>query len=433
MKQIWTKKSPSEIRNIVFDALKEDVNYRNQYVLGIPASYLDDKVFRQDEAYLSNAPFIATLTQNPNHIGCHTYGESLTYFKGTQIIEKDLIEICAVDILKGEFEQQDGYVAAGGTEANMQAIWIYRNYFIEALKARREEICILCSMDSHYSIDKAANVLVLDLYKVPVDETTREMSYDDMRTEVISAMSEGKKHFIIIGNMMTTVFGSVDDVDLYAELMDELGLSYKIHVDGAFGGFYYPFAIGEESNLTFRNPNITSFTLDAHKMAQAPYGTGIFIIRKGYMQYALTRQAKYIKGEDCTLSGSRSGANAVATWMILVTHGPYGWDEKIFVLQKRTDWMCKQLDNLGVQYYRHPMSNNITIRCTCLDLEEANTFGLMPDSHHDPKWYKIVVMEHVTIEKLIPLLKVIKSKKEKEGRKKNSKKVVRNKSLEPAL
>ena len=34
--------------------------------------------------------------------------------------------------------------------------------------------------------------------------------------------------------------------------------------------------------------------------------------------------------------------------------------------------------------------------------ELAHKFGLVRDNHHDPEWYKIVIMEHVTIEKLIP-------------------------------
>lgn len=133
--------------------------------------------------------------------------------------------------------------------------------------------------------------------------------------------------------MMTTMFGSVDNVDIYTDQLAKLSCDYKLHVDGAFGGFYYPFS-DKNSKLTFNNPNISSFTLDAHKMAQAPYGTGIFLIRKHFIQNVNTQQASYIEGEDFTLIGSRSGANAIAVWMILAKNGPFGWQEKIFILQK---------------------------------------------------------------------------------------------------
>lgn len=404
--KVWRKHNQEQIKSRVFEALKNNVNYHDENVLGMPATFLDDKVFSQDESFIKDAPYISTLIQNPNHIGCHTLGKSESYFSGTQEIEKELIDICAVDILKGELGEFDGYVAAGGTEANIQAIWVYRNYFIKEYGAKREEICILHSEDCHYSMEKASDLLVVDLCKVKVTENTREITNLSVKEKVIEATKEGKKYFIVMANMMTTMFGSIDNTDHYTDVLKELNCTFKLHIDGAFGGFYYPF-VSDEVELSFKNPHISSFTLDAHKMAQAPYGTGIFIIRKGFLEYANT-EAGYIEGEDYTLSGSRSGANAVAAWMILVKNGPYGWQEKIFILQKRTDWMCKKLKDLGLEIYRHPKSNIITIKSKCISEKVAHEFGLVPDNHSKPNWCKIVIMEHVTIEKLMPLLDRIK-------------------------
>ena len=410
MNKVWKKKSQDEIKSIVFDALKNNINYNKEYTLGIPASYLDDKVFNQDDSFVKDAPFMQTLIQNPNHIGCHTLGKSESFFKGTQEIEKELIEICSVDILKGESNMQDGYIASGGTEANIQAIWVYRNYYMNEFSAKREDICILCSDDCHYSMDKASNLLAIDIYKAPVDFNSREIDEKTINEIVVKAKQDGKKHFIVICNMMTTMFGSVDNIDAYVTVLKDHSCDFKIHIDGAFGGFYYPFTV-ESSSLTFENPHITSFTLDAHKMAQAPYGTGIFLIRKGYIQNVNTQEASYVEGEDFTLIGSRSGANAVAVWMILVKNGPFGWQEKIFILQKRTEWMCKQLSQLDMNFYRHPMSNIITIKSECIKKDVVSKFGLVPDNHTSPNWYKIVIMEHVTIDKLELLINEIKLSK----------------------
>ena len=406
MHTYWKKKTEEEIKSIVFNALDQNVNYDKQNIIGIPASFLDDKVFNQDATFVKDAPFISSLIKNPNHIGCHTLGTSESFFTGTQAIEKELIEICAVDILKGKPREQDGYVASGGTEANIQAIWVYRNYFIKEHSALREEICILCSEDSHYSMDKAANLLAIDIIKVPIDEESRKVTKEKVRTALLNAQNQGKKYFIVVCNMMTTMFGSVDDIDAYTSQLIDLSCNFKLHVDGAYGGFYYPFT-ADDSQLTFDNNNITSFTLDAHKMAQAPYGTGMFLIRKNFIQYVNTR-ASYVQGEDFTLIGSRSGANAIAVWMILVKNGPFGWQEKIFILQKRTAWMCDQLKQLNVDFYRHSKSNIITIKSKFVSEETVEKFGLVPDNHHDPKWYKVVIMEHVTIEKLTMLIDDIK-------------------------
>ena len=137
-------------------------------------------------------------------------------------------------------------------------------------------------------------------------------------------------------------------------------------------------------------------------------GTGIFIIRKGFIQYANTKEATYVEGEDYTMIGSRSGANAVAVWMILSKNGPHGWHEKIFILQKRTQWLCNQLDELDIKFYRHPASNIVAIHSNFIFPKIAKKFGLVPDNHHHPNWFKVIIMEHVTIEKLERLVNDIK-------------------------
>lgn len=408
MHHVWRKKTREEIKESVFNALETNTNFDQEGALGIPASYLDSNVFNQDASFLKDAPFMSALVKNPNHIGCHTLGKSEHFFAGTHAIEKELIEICAVDILHGQPEQQDGYVASGGTEANMQAIWIYRNYFMAKHNAKLDEIAILCSEDSHYSMNKAANLLVLEIFKYKVDFESRALGQTQIEQAIKKAEQKGKKYFIAICNMMTTMFGSVDDVDLLTKVLKENNCEFMLHVDGAYGGFYYPFA-AKSNALTFQNTDINSFTLDAHKMAQAPYGTGIFIIRKGMMHYANTKEASYVEGEDFTMIGSRSGANAIAVWMILSTYGPFGWFEKVLILQNRTEWLTKQLTKLGIQYFRHPASNIVAIRSSCINSTIAIQHGLVPDNHISPNWYKVVIMEHVTIEKLEKMMNTIQS------------------------
>ncbi|MDX2360777.1 MAG: pyridoxal-dependent decarboxylase [Crocinitomicaceae bacterium] len=403
----WIKKEQEEIKSTVFTALQKNKNFAQETLLGIPASYLDSKVFSQDDSILKDAPFLTTLVLNPNHIGCHTLESSESFFAGTHAIERDVISICSEDILKADAGSCDGYVASGGTEANIQAIWIYRNYYLEQFNAKHSEIAIICSDHSHYSMAKGANLLNIGIEKVETNGTL-EVTTEAVEAAIERAEEKGVKYFIVVVNMMTTMFGSVDDYRCYTTPMEAKKLPFKMHVDAAFGGFYYPFS-NIDNELNFANEYITSVTLDAHKMAQAPYGTGLFLIRKDYMHYATTKEASYVEGEDSTLIGSRSGANAVSIWMILSKYGPNGWMEKIFILQKRTDWLCEELDKLSIDYYRNPYSNIVTLKSDKIPNELAVKYGLVPDNHHNPSWYKIVVMEHVLIEKMEPLIQELKS------------------------
>lgn len=396
----WKKLSHATQDKRITEALALNIDYRHNISLGIPASRLDSNVFYDQAPFLKEAPLLRTYVANPNHIGCHTLGESEDFFKGTQDIEREVIELLAVDVLKAPEGSCDGYVAGGGTEANIQAAWIYRNYFKQVHGATQEEIALIGSQDTHYSIAKAANLLNLDWYSVPVDEDSRMIVPAELDRVVEGAMAAGVKYCIIISNMATTMFGSVDDPTVYVNCMQAHGLPFKLHLDGAFGGFIYPIST-PETIVNFSNPHVSSVTLDAHKMLQAPYGTGVFLARKGLMQYVFTKEAQYVHGQDITLSGSRSGANAIAIWMILVTYGPHGWFEKINKLLYRTDWCCKQLDDMGIQYYRFPKMNIITIKAAQVPPQVAANYGLVPDTHdHQPNWYKIVVMDHVEIEHL---------------------------------
>jgi tyrosine decarboxylase/aspartate 1-decarboxylase len=406
--QYWKKLTKNEIKLRVDEALLQNINYHERTILGIPASHLDERVFNIDGVFLNTAPFLKAMVDNPNHIGCHTMGESEPFFAGTQKLEKELISIVAEDILKSEPDQYDGYVASGGTEANIQAIWIYRNLFKKEFGAAYHQMCILCSEDSHYSMPKAGNILNVDVGYVGVTDDRRQITCESVSKALESARSEGKKYFIVVPNMMTTMFGSVDCVHTYVDELQKAGVEYRIHIDGAYGGFVYPFSADNEE-MTFKNPHISSVTFDAHKMVQAPFGTGIFVARKGLINHVFTDEAQYVSGLDATLIGSRSGANAIGVWMILQTYGPHDWFEKIHILNYRTSWLCDQLKEMGIEFYRHPSSNIVAIRGRHISPELAKKYGLVPDTHNNvPGWYKIVIMEHVHIDQLEPFVEALR-------------------------
>jgi len=275
----WRRLPLAALRQRVFEALDQNVNFYDSTLLGVPASHLDSTVFNREAPILESAPYIKTFVYNPNHIGCHTLGKSERFFQGTQALERELIHIAATDILQAEPETCDGYVASGGTEANMQAIWVYRNYFMAGHGASLEHIRILCSADTHYSARKAANVLQVPIEAIPIDPATRRIQTNVLRERLEALKAEGVTCAIVICNMMTTMFGSVDHTSDFVEPLEDAGVAFKLHVDGAYGGFYYPFSNQGDTDLSFANPHVSSVTLDAHKMAQAPYGTGLFLAR----------------------------------------------------------------------------------------------------------------------------------------------------------
>lgn len=392
----WKKLSQRTINERLFGALANNLNYKSHNILGVPGTYLDAEEFYDDAPFLKDAPFLSTLIANPNHIGCHTMGgESESIFGGTQAIERKLIALIGEEMFRADKDSIDGYVAPGGTEANIQAMWIYRNFYRKEFNATKDEILMVYSEDSHYSMPKGANLLDLHQTIVPVDHKTRAWNLEVLDQRLEEAKAAGKKYFILICNCATTMYGSVDDIDGITAVFEAKNLMYKLHVDGAFGGYIYPFT-NKDSKYQFQNEKVSSITIDGHKMLQSPYGTGIFLIRKGMMHYAKTEEANYVQGKDFTICGSRSGANAISVWMIMMIHGSEGWHYKMNSLIHLTDDICEKLDSMNIPHFRNPHINIVTIDANYISAELAAKHMLVADKYEGERsWYKIVVMPHV--------------------------------------
>ncbi|HZH88436.1 MAG TPA: pyridoxal-dependent decarboxylase [Chitinophagaceae bacterium] len=390
----WSKLPNREIKQRVFTALGKNLNYQQQPILGLPATYLDQEQFYFNAPFLKDAAFLSVLIHNPNHIGCHTYSQGETYFRGTQELEVELLKICAEQIFQAAPNDFDGYVAPGGTEANIQAAWMYRNYFMKEHGVAPHEIGLVFSEDVHYSAYKACNLLQISPITIPVDENNRIWKEEDLELALKAANDKGISHFIVILNMGSTMFGSIDDPDLILPIVEQYAKEYWVHVDAAFGGFIYPFT-NPDNKLNFKHPKIASATIDGHKMLQAPYGTGIFLCKKNWIHFTQTEEASYVQGTDFTLCGSRSGANAVSMWMILKTHGSQGWTYNLQRLIDRADSICDALDEMNIDYFRDPYMNIVTIKADNIPRAVAENYHLVADDFNNPKWWKIVTMMHV--------------------------------------
>ncbi|UHO38451.1 aspartate aminotransferase family protein [Chryseobacterium capnotolerans] len=409
----WPKLPTTTIKERVFEALNKNLNYSTEPILGLPGTYLDQEQF-YDFSFLKEAAFLSVLVNNPNHIGCHTFSDGEKYFSGTQKLEIDLLRICAVEILGAEESSYDGYVAPGGTEANIQAQWMYRNYFMQQENAKIEEIGVIFSEDAHYSVYKGSNLLGIHPITVKVDHDSRQVLLDDLKNQLEAACNKGIRYLIVHLSMGTTIFGSVDSPETFLALVKQYFKHYFVHVDAAFGGFIYPFST-QKNDLDFKNPEVSSITIDGHKMLQSPYGTGMFLCRKSLIEYVQTKEASYVYGSDFTLCGSRSGANAISMWMILMTHGSDGWAQVIKQLIDRADYLCTALDKMGIKYYRNADMNIVTIASNEISEELAEKYYLVADNYLHPQWRKVVVMNHVKKELIDSFLTDLKKERQIAG------------------
>lgn len=402
----WPKYDSEQINKYIDDALNKNTRYEGNTVFGVPGSWLNRKVFPQID-FLKEAPFLRTMVENPNHIGCHTTGESEDFFKGTHAIEREVLRICAEEMLQAKAGSYDGYIATGGTEGNIQGLWVFRNYLSSSYNVRPHEVAVIYSEDAHYSMHKACNLLGMEALVVNVDSKSRQMKDTDLLDKIKEAKSNGIKKFVAVLTMGTTMFGSVDDVDSFIDCVRSEITDCMIHIDAAFGGFIYPFS--GKNKLNFEREEIYSFSLDGHKMLQSPYGTGIYLSKKPLLNYVSTDKASYVKGFDQTLCGSRSGAHAVSMWMIFSSYGSDGWAEFIKGILKKTDLLVTGLEACGITFFREDGMNVITVCSDQLPQELYTKYHWVSDNRDSPNFHKAVIMDHVSVDQIEEFIKELKA------------------------
>lgn len=162
-------------------------------------------MFNEDAPSLKDAPTLKTYVANPNHIGCHTLGTSEKAFKGTQQIERVVLNV--IDIFKAQPNSFDGYISPGWTEANAKPSDVYRNFFMYQKGAKLNEIAILAPKTRTFLSQKQANPPDAGLDKNSRFFRKREIDTVVLEQKIMEAKQNGIKYFIAVSNMGTTMFG----------------------------------------------------------------------------------------------------------------------------------------------------------------------------------------------------------------------------------
>jgi len=216
----------------------------------------------------------------------------------------------AVDLL-GEIAGLDsphGYLASGGTEANIQAVRAARNM------ASTTDPNIVAPESAHFSVTKAAEVLGIELRTIPVDDAFRA----DLDA---AAAAVDADTVVVIGVAGTTEYGRIDPIGALTQIAHESGA--RMHVDASWGGFMLPFTDHEWS---FTDAPIDSMAIDPHKFGQAPVPAGGFLAREQETLDALAVDTPYLETtSQATLTGTRSGAGVAGALAAMEALWPDGY------------------------------------------------------------------------------------------------------------
>lgn len=256
---------------------------------------------------------------NTTNVGVHTrFGEGKA---GTRRLEKEALAVLAGLYRGGAL---DGHLTSGASEATLAALRIARNL----LRSDGHRIRVLTSDLCHSSVAKAAEILDLDLVRLPAGPTWT-LPRERVRQAADEAIAAGVTGIIVVATAGYYNSGFADPVDEIAADLRDLAFQRPgqvrcfLHVDAAHGGFVFPFT-APDLPFDFRSPGVHSMAVDPHKAGLMPYSCGALLVRKGLIEH-VTRIDPHTRIPDETVLGSRPGAAAAALWTTLHTLGRTGY------------------------------------------------------------------------------------------------------------
>lgn len=242
------------------------------------------------------------------------------------------------------FEQGDGLMVSGGSQANLVAMTLARHKACPDLKTKGADgrkLIAYVSDQAHYSAEKAANLLGIgtdNLISVQSDDEGRICPVA-LRAEIETSLAKGDLPFYISLTAGTTVVGAYDPVIPCREIADEFNL--WLHIDGAWGA---PVLFSEQhKHLLAHSALADSFAWDAHKLMNVPITAAVILVRQpgllkacfsgggGEYLFHADENADFNLGVHSMQCGRR--VDALKVWLSWKAIGNNGFADKINYLQ----------------------------------------------------------------------------------------------------
>jgi tyrosine decarboxylase/aspartate 1-decarboxylase len=312
---------------------------------------------------------------------------------GTARLEEEVVAIL-LELFHAPAFGAGGRIVSGGTEANLTALWVARNF-----TGGKE---LVLPRSAHFSLAKAADLLGLRPRWVPL---TAEGQMD--LGEAKRAL--GKATAALVGVAGSTELGVVDPLEELAEMA--LAAGVPLHVDAAFGGYVLPFLkeLGRPPlPFDFSLPGVTSLTVDPHKMGMAPVPAGALLLRNVKMLSAIEVASPYLSAPLATsLLGTRASQAVAASYAAMVRLGRTGYRDIVSGALLLTGRLLDGGIALGLRPIVAPTLNIVAFH-------HANPLGVQAamlkrrwdvSATHDPPGIRFVVMPHARRETVDALLR----------------------------
>lgn len=304
--------------------LLEKLKIRSQTYIGYPAA--------TDCDYSELYPF---LDYSINNVG-DPFGQSNDMT--SKELEREVVAYFA-DFFNAPKDNHWGYVTNGGSEGNLYALYLARELYPNGM--------VYYSEATHYSIQKNIHLLNMDSIVVR-SQPSGEMDYDDLAETL---QLNRHRSVIILANIGTTMTEAKDHVPTIAGILKKYAIkSSYIHSDAALSGSYLPL-LGYH-DFDFEH-GADSVAISGHKFFGSPITNGLVLVKKSYKD-RIGRSINYIGALDTTITGSRSGFNALAIWYAVMKWGKEGMLKRAETCLENAAFLVQALNEIDIAAWSNP-------------------------------------------------------------------------------
>ena len=307
----------------------EKIKSRANHYIGYPAG--------TDYDYKELYPL---LDYSLNNVG-DPYGKSNDM--NSKEFEREVIEFYA-EYFNAPKNNYWGYVTNGGSEGNLYALYLARELYPNGM--------VYYSETTHYSIQKNIHLLNMDSIVIR-SQANGEMDYDDLAETL---QLNRHRSVIILANIGTTMTEAKDHVPTIANILKKYAIkSSYIHSDAALSGSYLPLLGYHDFDFAH---GADSVAISGHKFFGSPITNGIVMVKKSYKE-RIGRSINYIGTLDTTITGSRSGFNALAMWYVIQKWGKEGMLQRAEACLENAKYLKEALNAIGIKAWRN--ENALTV------------------------------------------------------------------------
>lgn len=317
----------------------------------------------------------------------------------SQAFEREVIEFFAP--LYG-FDQSDvwGIVTHSGTDGNNHGIYFGANYL---KKKTQMSPVVYVSDEAHYSNMRLAHLQNLDMRLVKSDAMGR------MIPEELEKSLDTSRPVLMVYAMGSTFKGAIDDMEALNAVLDrhpEIPAVYR-HVDAALFGGYLPFTEHRQM-VSHKAMRFESIAISGHKFFGIDSPSGLFLCTRDVYDNQADFNVTYLNGNMRMINCSRDAVQPLKFWWLIHKVGAEGWTRQAEKLMECTAYLKQQLDAIGWPAWVNAYSNTVFFKRPSEEIVSTYMLAQGYDENFGGKLAHIVVMQHVTKERIDAFIDALK-------------------------